>query len=34
MVWSFIRTVSYPNDHFESLHYDFIGRCDGDEWPE
>ena len=25
---------SYPNDHFESLHYDFISRCDGDEWPE
>ena len=25
---------SYPNDYFESLHYDFICRCDGDEWPE
>ena len=25
---------SYPNDYFESLHYDFISRCDGDEWPE
>lgn len=25
---------SYPNDHFESLHYDFISRCNGDEWPE
>ena len=25
---------SYPNDCFESLHYDFISRCDGDEWPE
>lgn len=24
----------YPNDYFESLHYDFISRCDGDEWPE
>lgn len=22
------------NDHFESLHYDFICRCEGDEWPE
>ena len=26
--------VSLPNDYFESLHYDFISRCDGDEWPE
>ena len=25
---------AYPNDHFESLHYDFISRCNGDEWPE
>ncbi len=25
---------SYPNDYFESLHYDFISRCNGDEWPE
>lgn len=25
---------AYPNDYFESLHYDFISRCDGDEWPE
>ncbi|ANU41794.1 hypothetical protein ADH75_05175 [Flavonifractor plautii] len=25
---------SYPNDYFESLDYDFISRCDGDEWPE
>lgn len=25
---------SYPNDYFESLHYDFTSRCDGDEWPE
>lgn len=23
-----------PNDEFESLHYDFISRCEGDEWPE
>ena len=22
---------SYPNDYFESPHYDFISRCDGDE---
>ena len=35
MVWSFSRTVNpIPNDYFESLHYDFISRCDGDEWPE
>lgn len=25
---------TYPNDYFESLHYDFISRCEGDEWPE
>ena len=25
---------SYPNDYFERLHYDFISRCNGDEWPE
>lgn len=25
---------SYHNDYFESLHYDFISRCEGDEWPE
>ena len=25
---------SYPNDYFESLHYDFTSHCDGDEWPE
>ena len=24
----------YPNDYFESLHYDFISRCGGDEWPK
>ncbi len=22
------------NDYFESLHYDFICRCEGDNWPE
>ena len=26
--------VSYPNDYFESLHFDFISRCEGDEWSE
>lgn len=25
---------SYHNDAFESLHYDFISRCEGDQWPE
>ncbi len=24
----------YPYDHFESMHYDFICRSEGDEWPE
>ena len=24
---------SYPNNYFESLHYDFISCCDGVEWP-
>ena len=22
------------NNYFESLHYDFICRCEGDDWPE
>lgn len=26
--------VSLPNDYFESLHYDFICRSNGDDWPE
>lgn len=26
--------VEYPHDYFESMHFDFIGRCEGDEWPE
>lgn len=26
--------VAYPNDYFESMHFDFISRCEGDEWPE
>lgn len=25
---------TYPYDYFESMHYDFICRCEGDEWPE
>lgn len=25
---------NYPYDHFESMHYDFICRCEGDEWTE
>lgn len=25
---------AYPNDYFESLHYDFISRCNGDKWTE
>ena len=24
----------YPYDHFDSMYYDFIARCAGDEWPE
>lgn len=24
----------YPYDHFESMHYDFICRSEGDEWTE
>lgn len=23
----------FPFDEFESMHYDFICRCEGDEWP-
>lgn len=23
----------YPCDYFESMHYDFICRCEGDSWP-
>ena len=29
-----LRGVLSKLDYFESLHYDFISRCDGDEWPE
>jgi len=25
---------AYPHDYFESMHYDFICRSEGDEWPE
>jgi len=24
----------YPCDHFEGMHYDFVCRSEGDEWPE
>ena len=24
----------FPYDQFDSMHYDFIARCEGDEWPE
>lgn len=24
----------YPYDEFDSMHYDFICRCEGDEWPK
>lgn len=24
----------FPYDSFDSMNYDFIARCDGDEWPE
>lgn len=24
----------YPYDHFDSMHFDFICRCEGDEWAE
>ena len=23
----------FPFDEFESMHYDFVCRCEGDEWP-
>ncbi len=26
--------VTYPYDRFESMHFDFICRCNGDNWPE
>ena len=25
---------TYPVDTFESMHYDFVCRCEGDAWPE
>lgn len=24
----------YPYDYFDSMHYDFVCRSEGDEWPE
>ena len=24
----------FPHNKFDSMHYDFICRCEGDEWPE
>ena len=24
----------FPYDYFDSMNYDFISRCEGDEWPE
>lgn len=24
----------FPYDEFDSMHYDFICRCEGDDWPE
>ena len=24
----------YDEDEFDSMHFDFICRCEGDEWPE
>ena len=24
----------FPYDEFESMHYDFICRCEGDKWPK
>ena len=24
----------FPYDEFDSMHFDFIARCEGDEWPE
>lgn len=28
------EVVEYPHAYFESMHFDFIGRSEGDEWPE
>lgn len=25
---------AFPHDKFDSMHYDFTCRCEGDEWPE
>ena len=26
--------MQFPFDAFDSMNYDFISRCEGDEWPE
>ena len=26
--------LPFPYDSFDSMNYDFISRCEGDEWPE
>ena len=26
--------IALPHNEFASLHYDFVARCDGQEWPE
>ena len=26
--------LHFPYDRFDSMNYDFIARCEGDEWPE
>ncbi len=26
--------LTFPYDSFDSMNYDFISRCEGDEWPE
>lgn len=26
--------LQFPYDAFDSMNYDFISRCEGDEWPE
>ncbi len=28
------EVVEYPYAYFKSMHFDFIGRSEGDEWPE
>ncbi len=26
--------LQFPYDAFDSMNYDFISRCEGEEWPE